>query len=70
MRAVKLTVEHDNIALLDALLAQGTSECLNLLQDLPVGMPLLRLGDGAVVVDGDLITTAGQDVPVDAVVAG
>lgn len=65
----RLTIEHDNVALPDSLLPQGAGQHLNMVKQLLVRVPLLDPCDGAVVVDGDLLTPAGEDVPVDAVVA-
>lgn len=61
--------EHD-VAPAHALVAQDGSEGLDLIEELGVGDALLGARDWAVIEDGRTLAMAGEDVAVDAVVAG
>ena len=64
-----LTVEHNNITFLDPLLSEDTSESLNLMKQLTIGVCFPRVGDGTVKVDGDRFTMAIENVTINTVVA-
>lgn len=69
MKRKRLTVDKHDIPLLDTLLPQHGGKDLDLVKQLLVREALLGVGDGAVVEDGGGVAAAGEDVPVDAVVA-
>lgn len=68
-RAITLAVEHDDVSFPDTRLPQRAAESLDLLEELPIRVSLLCVGDGAIEVDGHLIAIATQDMPIHAVVA-
>ena len=63
-------VDDDPVALLDAEVAQHAGEAGDLLQQLGVGVRADGAGDRGVVDQRRLVGTAGDDVPVEGVVAG
>lgn len=69
MSRCQLTIQHDNISPLDALGSQHTGKNFNLVEQPAVRVCLLGLGHGAVVIDGDIITSTGLHVPINTVVA-
>ena len=63
-------VEDHPVALLDAARAQRACEPGDALKEFGIGDLALRVGDRAVVDDGDLIAAPGLDMPVEGVPAG
>ncbi|OIQ70140.1 hypothetical protein GALL_482510 [mine drainage metagenome] len=63
-------VDDDAVALFDALGAQGAGKACHALLQLGIGDATGGMGDGAVVDDGKLIATPGQNVAVHRVPAG
>jgi hypothetical protein len=64
------TVEENDITLLDTLFPQSAGECRDLVEELCVRELLPGARDGAIKVDGNMITVAGKYMAVNAVVAG
>jgi hypothetical protein len=69
MKQRKLTVKHDYIAFAHAIFPQSSGKNLHLVQQLTVCKFLLGLSDRAIKIDGNLVTMASLDMPVNAVIA-
>jgi hypothetical protein len=62
----EITIDEDDIALLDSLFAKNGSKCLDFSQELGVSDLLLGLGHGAIVEDCGLVAISSEDMTVNA----